>query len=416
MNPSALERIQLLIQQARYRQAEQELRESLFQNPEEPYIHALLALCLSEQDKLNEALPAAHTAVALAPDSAWCRYILATVLGRQGKLTAARESIQVAISQDPGDPDYFALLGSLWLQENHWQEALSCAEQGLSLDPEHVVCCNLRSMALIKLGQGEAALQGLAAALHQEPDNAVTHANRGWTLLEQGQNQAALEAFQEALSLDPNLDWAREGLVEALKARFGLYRVMLRYFFWMGRLRRSHQILVMVLLIIAMRALRVLLPSHSLLGAVLVLLYLGFVLLTWLADPLFNLVLRFNKYGRLALSPEQIQASNWLAYLSAAGLLLGAFGLVFKLWILMGAAALCLALTIPVTGSLAASDLRSRRFLSRYSVMLALLGSGGLLCLASGLSTPALVLLVAFVLGWIGFSWIANLLPWRQAS
>lgn len=415
LNPS-LERIQLLIQQSRYGQAERELREVLYQSPDQPFVHALLALCLSEQDKLKEALPSAHTAVALAPDSPWCRYILATVLSRQGKLAEAREVILAAIAQAPDDPDYFALLGSLFLQESRWQEALDNAEMGLSLDPEHVVCSNLRSMALIKLGQGDAALQGLASALMQEPDNALTHANRGWTLLEQGQNEAALAAFQEALSLDPNQDWAREGLVEALKAQYLLYRLMLKYFFMMSRLRRSHQWLVMLGLLLVVRLLRAVFPAqtHVWVSGAIFSLYFCFVLLTWLADPLFNLVLRFNRYGRLALSPAQTVASNWLGGLIAGGFLACLTGGTLASWPVVGLGVMALAMTIPVSGSFMASDARSRKFLGIYSGMLALIGSLGLAALALDWATPTLVLLIAFALGWVGFSWAANLLPWRK--
>src|SRR5678809_1581853 len=41
--------------------------------------------------------------------------------------------------------------------------------------------------------------------------------------------------------------------------------------------------------------------------------YLTLVLLTWTADPLFNLLLRLNKFGRLALTDEQRRASSWFA-------------------------------------------------------------------------------------------------------
>lgn len=40
--------------------------------------------------------------------------------------------------------------------------------------------------------------------------------------------------------------------------------------------------------------------------------YLVFAVMTWIADPLFNLLLRLNRFGRLALSREQVVASNWL--------------------------------------------------------------------------------------------------------
>ncbi len=44
--------------------------------------------------------------------------------------------------------------------------------------------------------------------------------------------------------------------------------------------------------------------------------------MTWIADPLFNLVLRLNRFGRLVLTREQIIASNLLGLglLAAVGM------------------------------------------------------------------------------------------------
>src|SRR6185295_5916341 len=58
----------------------------------------------------------------------------------------------------------------------------------------------------------------------------------GWALLHAGDAKRALEHFREALRLDPELEFARAGVVEALKARNPIYRVMLLYFLWMARL------------------------------------------------------------------------------------------------------------------------------------------------------------------------------------
>ncbi|MBX3439137.1 MAG: hypothetical protein KF861_16730, partial [Planctomycetaceae bacterium] len=57
--------------------------------------------------------------------------------------------------------------------------------------------------------------------------------------------------------------------------------------------------------------------------------YVAFALLTWLAGPLFNLLLRMSRFGRLALSREQTWAANLfgLEVLAALGLLIGAFAI-----------------------------------------------------------------------------------------
>ena len=90
-------------------------------------------------------------------------------------------------------------------------------------------------MALVQLGRKDEAQQTLGSALANDPENALTHANQGWALLHRGDHAKALEHFREALRIDPELDWARAGIVEALKARHLIYRVMLRFFLWMGR-------------------------------------------------------------------------------------------------------------------------------------------------------------------------------------
>ena len=50
-----------------------------------------------------------------------------------------------------------------------------------------------------------------------------------------------MEHFREALRLNPNMEWARQGILEALRARNPIYRVMLRYFLWMSRFRGKVQ-------------------------------------------------------------------------------------------------------------------------------------------------------------------------------
>jgi hypothetical protein len=43
--------------------------------------------------------------------------------------------------------------------------------------------------------------------------------------------------------------------------------------------------------------------------------------MTWLAMPLFNLLLRLNRFGRYALSREQTVASNWVGGILLSGVI-----------------------------------------------------------------------------------------------
>ena len=413
MNP-AYARIQLLLDQRRYDMARQELETLLQSFPNEPLAHALLAHCLSEQNQLKRALVHARLAVGLAPDLAFCHYILAIVHQELGQLKEARQSIQQALELDPEDPDFFTRLGLIALLESRWQEALSLAEQGLTLDPEHIDSQNLRSMALIRLGQPESALSQLDQALLKEPENGRVHANRGWTLLHKGQHALAIESFREALRLEPELEWAREGMLEALKARYWLYRQFQRYSFWMARFGRQHQFMILFGLVLGMLVVVSLAGQASnLLGGVLVLTYSGFVTMTWLADPLFNLLLLFHPAGRYVLARHERQGALWIFALLTLACLGLALSLILDQLLPLLAALAALTLMLPTAGSFASTQPRLRRILSAYTLGLALLALLGLIGLQLGATGVFAASFALYIFALVAFSWIANALMMR---
>ena len=192
------------------------------------------------------------------------------------------------------------------------------AEQGLQHDAEHVGCNNARAMALTRLGRTAEAGQTLASALEREPENAWSHANLGWASLHEGDSKKALEHFREALRLDPTEDYAKAGLVEALQARNPIYGLMLRYFLFMSRLSGRAQWTFIIGAYLINRMLRGLARSNPQwapwIMPVLVA-YIAFVVLTWISQPLFNLLLRLNRYGRHALSDDQRRGANLVGIL-----------------------------------------------------------------------------------------------------
>ena len=223
-----IERAQLLINQSRFEMAEKELRSAAAQNPEDFRVHALLAYCLLRLGRHGEALSEAEIAISKEPGAPYPQYMRALILVETGKRAEAKIAVREAIRLDPSDADHFALLGGIHLDDKSWAEALKSAESALVLDAEHVQGANVRAAALVKLGRGAEAGRTLDAALAREPESAVTHANMGWTLLERGDHAKAQEHFREALRLAPQQEWAREGIVESMKARNPIYRLMLQ--------------------------------------------------------------------------------------------------------------------------------------------------------------------------------------------
>ena len=394
-----LQRGNLLYEQERFAAAEGEFRLAAAADPDAPEPHAMLALALVQQERWEDATTEARESVGLAPDWSFAHYVHAKVLYDRHRMKEARAAIAQAIELAPTDADAHTLLAAMHLDESRFADALRSAETALEHEPEHTGGNNLRAMALVKLGRRAEAGATIDSALARDPGNAVTHANQGWTLLESGERERALEHFREALRLDPDNDWARQGIIEAMKAKNPVYSVMLRYFFWMSRLTPRTQWMVILGGYFGNRALGVLSDANPSLDPIvtpLQFLYLTFVFLTWTAEPLSNLLLRLDRFGRLVLSPEQVRSSNWVGATLALALAAAAAALVTRdgAWVILAFG--CAFMLIPISAIYKAAEGWPRRVLTIYTVVMALAG-------LTGFGMVYFVML-------IGVSWVANAL------
>jgi tetratricopeptide (TPR) repeat protein len=371
------ERARLLIEQGRFDMAEQDLRLMLAEAPEFAFGHSLLALCLLERKAYQEATDEAQQGVHLAPDEGQSYYFLALVYARRNHLDEAERILEEAIALDPHNDGYFALFASVKFQKKDWHGALNAAEQGLAIDPVNVECLNIRAMAQVKLGRKVDAAETIQAALAKAPDDSGTHANLGWTLLESGDRKQALHHFREALRLDPQNDWARSGIVETLKARNIVYRLMLTYFLWMSKLSSGAQWGVIIGAWVAIQILKAVSrnnPEMTVWVQPLVWLYFAFVVLTWIADPLFNLMLRLSRDGRLALSREEIVASNWIGSFILLALICFVFGLIYPDSGIIFAALVCGLMVLPVSAVFKCTEGWPRNWMTVYAIGMGLCG------------------------------------------
>lgn len=353
MNPS-IQRAHILQEQGRYADATAQWRQVLASDPNDAHAHAMLSLCLLEQQDAQAATQEAEQAVGLAPDEAFMHYVLARVLAERDRHDQALAAIQQAIEIDSYDAAYFSLLAAIRFEQRNWPAALEAAEQGLAIDPEDPGCVNLRAMALTKLGRRDEAAQTIGDALARDPESALTHANQGWTLLHAGDVRKAQEHFREALRIDPGMEWARAGIVEAMKAKNFIYRWLLMYFLWMARLSSGAQWGIIIGGYLSYRALRAVAANNPDLAPFvfpLLAAYLLFALLTWLAQPFFNLLLRLDRFGRMALSREQVVHSNWLAALIGLALAFLAGALLTEPRPMIIGAICSAALMLPLTAT-----------------------------------------------------------------
>ncbi len=310
------QRARLLLGQQRYDLAEQEWRKVLGEDPDDAEAHAGLALCLCERERFDEAEAESRLALAAAPRADFVHYVSAHVLRARKRFAEAHAAIAEAIALDPHDADYRAFLAGLHAQRAEWSECLVAADAGLALDPESDGCANWRALALTHLDRRDEAGEAIAGALARSPENSLTHANQGWALLHRSQPKEALGHFREALRLDPSNDWAREGLLTALKAHNPLYRQVLAFLLFMSRQGALARWGIAIGLVFGQQLLDGLARANPSLALVLYPLFyllLACIFLTWLANPLMNLAMRAHPDGRHALTADQRGQSTLIA-------------------------------------------------------------------------------------------------------
>ena len=321
-------RVQLLLSQRRYEMAERDLRALLADDPRDATALALLALCLLQDEKrMADATSAAEQAIGFAPDVPLGHYALAVSYLGRNRLGEAEAAITQSLRLDPHDADAFAVLAKSRLGRELYQASLDAATQGLAIDPDHIACGNIRSISLERLGRGEEAIEAAGETLRRDPDNPVSHAAHGFTLLNSGHYREAQVAFREALRLDPHNEMARAGLIRALNHRSLLFRLVHRFYVAMSRLNSKAAFALIFGAWLMMQALGSLADRVPVLRPLIfpiLLLYVLFVVLTWIALPLFNTFLRFHPFGQHLLDRSERWASNLIA--PCLGLCLFGFG------------------------------------------------------------------------------------------
>lgn len=409
MTDQHIARAFLLLQQGRSHDAAAEARRALSLDPNQPMALGILATCNLVAKEFEKGLEFAKQAVAQDAEHPWLLLVLARAQFLNYNIPAARETLAAGLQLVPDFAQFWELQGEIDMYQQQWAQALESAEKGLQIDPNDVDLINLRSRALVKLDRSGEAAETLAHALNQAPEDPYSHANKGWVLVEQDRYDEAIDSFREALRLNPNLEHARSGLKEAIKGKNLLYRVILKYFLWMGKMQSTMQWGIIIAVYFGGRLIRGMSQMGGVAGFIgmgLFALYITFVYSTWIGRSVGDLFLRLHPVGKLALDDDEIKATNWVGGLLAASIVLFLVA-YFAAPGLMLAGFICLTMLIPVGGLFSMPEgTDSRRNLRVYAIGLAVCGVLGLFV------QP---LLLVYAIGLFVYGWVANYVVERES-
>jgi tetratricopeptide (TPR) repeat protein len=361
----------------RFPEAEAAFKEALSGDPENDFaLHHLAIAQYHQGGREADALETIRQAVRVAPNDSDHHALAALLTAETENPKAGLAHADEAIRLDPSSPMAFFARAQLLLALRRLPEAEEAARAALRWDPNHGGAATVLSHALRMQGRTAENADQIAGMLERDPEDDAHHAAAGWNALQAGKYQDAQTHFREALRLNPQSEFAREGLVEAFRARSPIYRAYLRWALWMQAKSEKSQLAVIIGLYVIARFSRKLFSGpYWPVAALITGFYFLFALWMHVARGVGNFMLLWDPFARLALRrAEKMEA--WLV----GGFIMVAIPLGVTGAILMNTALLVLAGTL-----IAAALPFAHTFLNKSTAGRWLFGSIGTFVLAVGL-------------------------------
>lgn len=320
---SDLERASLLRERGRHEEAVAFLLTHLAHHPEDPWAFIELSLNRSEiPGQLKQALEDARTATGLMPAESFPLSLQSRILNDLDKHKEALSLAESAIALDPEfehgwNSKCLALIGL-----SRWKDAEQCARTALNLDPDDETASNLLAHTLRLQNRLDESEDESNRRLAQNPDNAFSFASAGWAALQRGDVAGAEAKFKEALRIEPDMEYAREGLKHSYRARSAFFRLFLKWMFFIQSFSEKNRTLLIISLVVGFNIIKgVASAIHPLLVVPVVVVYYTFLFGSFLSNGLANFFMLRDPVARLSLDRSEKTEGIAVGILVFGGLL-----------------------------------------------------------------------------------------------
>lgn len=367
----------------------------------------LLAQCFLQTDDVVKSKALAIELRSTEPNYSGIYFLLSQIFFGEKNIKLALENIDTAIGLDPYNENYYGHKAFILVHNKKFEDALHLANEGLKINAKSRSCLNVRATALTKLNRKKEAKATIETLLNDDPENAYSHANVGWSHLEHNDVPKALTHFKEALKLDPNDSFARDGMLTAVKAKNKIYNLYLRYAFWIGNKSEKNQWMYIIGIYIAYRLSVKLLTATglSILAIPLIIVYLLVALGSWIMEPLSNMLLLFDKYGKYLLdNNSKLSGRIFFSLLVfALSTFLLNFLIGYEYLVLISIS--CIAAILPLSRSPLNSNKNSQIISYSYGSIIILVAVVGSI-ISYDYGTLLLIIAIMFV----AYTWLGNLI------
>ena len=307
MSSGTIQRVQILLEQSRWAEARDVLEQYLAESPTDFFGRYYLIISLIQLGDKDRSRILADQLLSESSENPIVIGLSANIDLADEKFDSAESKADLLISLEPENAGAYEMKARANMGRRNYDGALSAVNKALELDAENVDAFNLKILISGLLGKKDVN-QSIQEALELDANDPSTIANQGYQLVREGRINDALERLQYALSLEPTNQLARYAMMEALRARFMPYRLFLKYKELSGRLSAKGSWTMIIGIYLAYRLLLNLSRNNPQLSPYvtpLVYLLVFLFILTWVIDPLINLYLLTNRYGKILLDGDE---------------------------------------------------------------------------------------------------------------
>ncbi len=398
MEAQLLQRVQMLFQQNRFPEAKEMLEQHLAKEPNSYFGRKALMMCTLRLGENEKSRALCETLLTQYPEDVSIMKHSIEIDIDDKYLDKADSKIKMLKELAHLDHEVFTLEAHVKLAQNNYDRALEATKRALEIEANSMEALNLKIMIENILGK-ENSKDDIAHALELNPENASTIANHAMHFLHANKPKEALERAREALSKDPNNELAQYVMGEAMKSQFLLYRLFFKYNKFMAKLTANGSWTFLIGAYIVYRIILKAAESFPFLYP-LSYLILAFFIFSWIAEPLFNLYLYTNKFGRLLLSKKQKSMSIYVGSSLAVALLSLSLYFVFKETNLLNLAVVGGLMAIPLGTFLIPTKKENVNKLKYFTI--------GILVCGILASVGFGFLMLVFLLGIFVYQWVIN--------
>ncbi|MDA0813532.1 MAG: tetratricopeptide repeat protein [Verrucomicrobia bacterium] len=326
-----LRRANLLLAQGRYADAEAFFRQALAEDADDPQVLGRFSLCLGCLGKNKEGLEALDRALLRTPDVAVLHSQKALLLADEQRFALAKKSAEEAMRLDPDLALAYAARSEISAGLHEWKEAEAQARRALQREAGNLLAQNVLSHALLMQGKEDENDANLAARLAEDAEDPYTHCNVGRAALRRGDAKAAQQHFKIALGLDPTIDEAREGLLDAFRLPSRLDQWFLAFSFFVAKFSNKARLWLVLGVLLGYQLLyQVFAQVAPVIGLGLALFYFLFVLWSFVGRGLGTLIILADRSARNALNPSELREGLVGGGSLAAGFCIAMAGMISK--------------------------------------------------------------------------------------